>query len=69
MVFFTSFQQHMFKDKVFQTIVFSRYVQKASHCYNFFGLEWSFKYFKNTMVSSKPWYSKYSFLHACQMPF
>jgi hypothetical protein len=54
MVFFTSFQQHMFKDKVFQTIVFSRYVQKASHCYNFFGLEWSFKYFKNTMVSSKP---------------
>jgi hypothetical protein len=55
--------QHMFGDKVFQTMVISRYVQEASHCNENFVLEWSFKYFKNTMVSSKLWYSKQSFLH------
>jgi hypothetical protein len=58
MVFFTSIYQHMFGDKVFQTMIFSRHVQEASHCYENFGLEWSFKYSKNTMVSSKPWHSK-----------
>jgi hypothetical protein len=51
----------MFGDKVFQTMVFSRHMQEASHCYENFGLEWSFKYSKNTMVSSKLWYSKQSF--------
>jgi hypothetical protein len=66
MVFFTSIHQHMFEDKVFQIMVFSRHVQEASHCYENFGLEWSFKYSKNTMVSSKPWYSKQSFLYAYQ---
>jgi hypothetical protein len=58
----------MFEDKVFQTMAFSRHMQEASHCYENFGLEWSFKYFKNTMVSSKLWYSKQSFLHASQTP-
>jgi hypothetical protein len=58
----------MLGDKVFQTMVFSRHMQEASHCYENFGLEWSFKYSKNTMVSSKLWYSKQSFLHANQTP-
>jgi hypothetical protein len=33
-----------------------------------FGLELSFKYSKNTMVTIKPWYSKQSFLQASQTP-
>jgi hypothetical protein len=66
MVFFTSIHQHMFGDKAFQIIVFSKHVQEASHYYKNFGLEWSFKYSKYTMVSMKLWYSKQSFLHACQ---
>jgi hypothetical protein len=37
-IFFTSINQHMFKNKVFQTMLFSRYVQKASHCYKIFVL-------------------------------
>jgi hypothetical protein len=49
-------------------MIFSRHVQKANYCYENFGLEWSFKYSKNTMVSSKPWYLKQSFLHAYQTP-
>jgi hypothetical protein len=57
----------MFGDKVFQTMIFSRHMQEASHCYENFGLEWSFKYSKNIMVSSKPWYSKHGFLHASQI--
>jgi hypothetical protein len=67
MIFFTSINQYMFGDKIFQTMVFSRYVQETSHCYENFGLEWSFKYSKNIMVSSKLWYLKQSFLHASQI--
>jgi hypothetical protein len=51
----------MFGDKAFQIIVFSKHVQEASHYYKNFGLEWSFKYSKYTMVSRKSWYSKQSF--------
>jgi hypothetical protein len=40
----------MFEDKVFQTMVFSRHMQEASHDYENFGLKWSFKY------SKIPWY-------------
>jgi hypothetical protein len=50
---FTSIHQYMFKNKVFQTMVFSRHVQ-TSHCYENYELKWSFKYSKNIMVSSKP---------------
>jgi hypothetical protein len=52
MIFFTSIY-HMFRDKIFLTMIFSRHVQETSHCYENFRLEWSFKYFKNIMVSSK----------------
>jgi hypothetical protein len=51
----------MFRDKIFQIIVFSRYVEEASHCYKNFELVWSFKYSKNIMISNKLWYSKQSF--------
>jgi hypothetical protein len=56
----------MFKDKVFQTIVFNRHMQEASRCYKNFGLAWGFKYSKNTIVSNKLWYSKQSFLPGSQ---
>jgi hypothetical protein len=58
----------MFRDKIFQTIVFSRHIKEISHCYENFKLDWSFKYSKNTMVSSKSWYLKQSFLHVIQTP-
>jgi hypothetical protein len=50
MVFFISINQHIFWDKVFQTMVFSRHMQEASCCYEICGLKWSFKYSKNIMV-------------------
>jgi hypothetical protein len=56
----------MFGDSILNHGIFSRQVQEASYCYENFGLGWSFKYFKNIMVSSKLWYSKQSFLHASQ---
>jgi hypothetical protein len=34
-------------------MIFSRHMQEASHYYENFGLEWSFEYSKNIMVSSK----------------
>jgi hypothetical protein len=68
MIFFTSINQHMFGDKIFQTIVFSRHIKKINHCYENFKLDWSFKYSKITMVSSKSWYLKQSFLHVIQTP-
>jgi hypothetical protein len=58
----------MFRDKVLQTMLFSRHIQEASHCYKNFELEWSFKYSKNIIISSKQWYSKQSFLHVNQTP-
>jgi hypothetical protein len=36
---FTSINQYMFGDKVFQTMVFSKHVQEANHYYENFGLE------------------------------
>jgi hypothetical protein len=41
----------MFENKVLQNMLFSRHVQEISHCYKNFGLEWSFKYTKNTIIS------------------
>jgi hypothetical protein len=39
MIFFTSIHQHIFGDKVFQAMVFSKHVQEASYCYKNIGLE------------------------------
>jgi hypothetical protein len=36
---FTSNHQYMFEDKVFQIMIFSRYVQEANQCYKNFGLK------------------------------
>jgi hypothetical protein len=44
----------MFGDKVFQIIIFSRHVQEVIYFYENFGLNWSFKYSKYIIVSSKP---------------
>jgi hypothetical protein len=59
----------MFGDKVFQTVVFSRHRQEASHCYENFGLEWSFKYSKkitwylaNHGIQNKVFYMPYKIL-------
>jgi hypothetical protein len=52
-IFLHQSNQHMFENKVLQTMILSRHMQEASHCYENFGLEWSFKYSKNTMESSK----------------
>jgi hypothetical protein len=41
--------QHIFGDKVFEIMIVSRYMQEATHCYENFGLEWSFKYSKIIM--------------------
>jgi hypothetical protein len=43
-------------------MVFNRHILEASYCYKKFGLEWSFKYSKNTMIF------KIEFLHAYQTP-
>jgi hypothetical protein len=31
-------------------MVFNRHILEASYCYKKFGLEWSFKYSKNTII-------------------
>jgi hypothetical protein len=67
---------------VFFTSILSIHVWRQSisnHCIDYtcarlvidknFGLEWSFKYSKNIMVYTKPWYSKQSFVPYSQTPF
>jgi hypothetical protein len=68
MIFFTSINRHMFREKVFQTMVFSRYVKKVSHCYKNFELKWSFKYSKNTIWYLTNHCIKNNFLYVSQTP-
>jgi hypothetical protein len=49
----------MFVDKVFQTMIFSRHMQEASHFYENFELESNF-------TPKILWYLKYIFLLASQ---